>query len=280
MKMGLSVWSVPPDWPLAKTFAAAKAAGFDGVEVALDETGEVNLNSTEEDMRKIKALAESAGIELYSLATGLYWTYSLTSDDEKIRAKAKEILAKQLQTAAWLGCDTILVVPGAVGVDFIENCPVVPYDAAYGRALEAIREAKPLAERLGVTIGLENVWNKFLLSPLEMRDFIDKCESGFVGAYFDAGNVVQTGYPEHWIKILGKRIKKAHFKDFRRAAGNMSGFVDMLSGDVDYPAVMKAFAETGYDGWVTAEVGFSAGYPKAGVENVANAMQYILGRKK
>src|SRR5659263_668632 len=90
-------------------------------------------------------------------------------------------------------------------------------------------------------IGLENVWNKFLLSPIEMRDFIDKIDSSYVGAYLDVGNVINTGYPEQWIRILGKRIKKVHFKDFRKSVGTLSGFVDLLAGDVDYPEVMKEF---------------------------------------
>ena len=98
------------------------------------------------------------------------------------------------------------------------------------------------------------IWNKFLLSPLEMRDFIDKFSSAYAGAYFDVGNVVYSGYPEHWIKILGKRIKKVHLKDYRRVAGGLHGFVDLLSGDVDYPAVIKALKEINYDGWLTAEM--------------------------
>lgn len=272
MKMGISVWSVPGDWPLEQTFKAAKAAGFDGVEVALAEDGEVNLTSTEEDMRRVKALADAAGIELYSVATGLYWKYSLTSADKNNRAKANEVLRKQLEVASWLGCDTILVVPGMVEAE-------VPYDAAHDRALAAIKAATPLAKQLGVVIGIENVWNKFLLSPLEMRGFVEQCESAYVQAYFDVGNVLQTGYPEHWIKVLGSRINKVHFKDFNCEVGNITGFVDILSGNVNYPAVMRALSETGYDGWVTAEVGCSEDYPMASVENIANAMKYILGRK-
>ncbi|MDR1439096.1 MAG: sugar phosphate isomerase/epimerase, partial [Clostridiales bacterium] len=102
--------------------------------------------------------------------------------------------------------------------------------------------------------------------------------SRFVGAYFDVGNVLSTGYPEHWIKILGKRIKKVHFKDYRRSVGTLAGFVDLLSGDANYPAVMEAFREIGYDGWATAETGMYSDYPDQGLRNTANAMKKIVGR--
>ena len=103
-------------------------------------------------------------------------------------------------------------------------------------------------------IGIENVWNKFLLSPLEMRDFIDKIGSDYVGSYFDVGNVVYSGYPEQWIHILGKRIRKVHFKDYRCNPGGLNCFVDLLSGDVNWRAVRQAFADIGYDGWAAGEM--------------------------
>lgn len=276
MKMGISVWSFPGGMCLRDIFKTAKDAGFDGVEVALDETGEVSLESTAEDMQKVKATAKEYGLELYSVASGLYWSYPLTSSDETVRSKAKSIVKKQLEVASWLGCDTILVVPGSVGVDFIPNCEVVEYDVAYDRALDAINELKGYAQSLKVAIGVENVWNKFLLSPLEMRDFIDKAQSDYVGAYFDVGNVIVNGYAEHWIKILGSRIKKVHFKDFRKSVGTIEGFVDILSGDVNYPAVMEQFKKIDYDGWVTAEVGVYGDYPEQSVYNTANSMRRIL----
>jgi len=147
-----------------------------------------------------------------------------------------------------------LVIPGMVNADFISNCEIVEYDLAYERAFDAIKKELQFAKEKKVEIGIENVWNKFLLSPLEMRDFIDKLSSAHAGAYFDVGNVVYSGYPEHWIKILNKRIKKVHLKDYRRIAGGLHGFVDLLAGDVDFPAVIKALREINYDGWLTAEM--------------------------
>ncbi len=278
MKKGISIWSFAGG-TLAENFKLAKKAGFDGVEVALAEDGEINLNSTREELEQIKAQAAAAGIELYSVASGLYWQYSLTSDCPEQREKAKACVRKQLETAWILGCDTILVVPGAVSVSFAPELGVVDYAAAYDRSLEAFKELAADAERYQVSIALENVWNNFLLSPLEMRDFIDKIGSPFVGSYFDVGNVLYSGYPEQWIKILGNRIRKVHFKDYKKSVGSLDGFVDLLAGDVNYPAVKAALDEIGYDGWVTGEMLPPYTYwPETILFNTSNAMNKIIGR--
>lgn len=280
MKKGISIWSFGSA-PLKESFALAKKAGFEGVEVALGSEGELNLSSSEREIAAVKRMAEDSGIALYSVACGLYWDYPLTSDDAKTREKAKDIVKKQLETAAVLGCDGILVIPGTVCADFIDPSKVTDYETAYERSLAALTELKSVAEREKVHIGLENVWNKFLTSPLEMRDFIDKIGSGYVGSYLDIGNVLFNGFPEHWIKILKHRIKKVHFKDYRKAAGGLHGFVDLLAGDVDYPAVTAALAAAGYDGWVTAEmIPNYKTYNETLIYNTSNAMDRILGREK
>ncbi len=278
MKKGISIWSFAGE-TVRENLKLAKDAGYDGVELALDETGEVSLESTKEEILAIKEYGEALGLEFYSLASGLYWTYNYTSANEENVKKAKEITRKQLEVASWLGCDTILVVPGAVEVAF-DPGEVVEYDVAYERALSALKELAPYAEELKVAIGIENVWNRFLLSPVEMADFIDKVGSEYVGSYFDVGNVLYIGFPEHWIKVLGKRIKKVHFKDYRRAAGDLYGFVDLLAGEVNWPAVMEQFKKIGYDGWVSAEMlPPYTHYPEAIVYNTSKAMDYIIGRK-
>ncbi len=279
MKKGISVWSFA-ETDIEKIFALASDAGFDGVELALAEDGPVNLNSTKEDMEQIKSLAAQYGIELYSMASGLYWQTNYSASDAAMREKAKNITKKQLELASYLGMQSILVVPGAVGVDFEPGSEVIPYDVAYDRCKEALLELAPVAESYGVEICIENVWNKFLLSPLEMRDLIDSINSPFVGSYFDVGNVVYCGYPQHWINILNKRIKKVHFKDYRKDPGGLNCFVDILAGDVDYIAVKDALDSIGYDGWVTAEMlPPYRQYPETIVYNTSNAMDKILGRK-
>ncbi len=278
MKKSISIWSFPSDMKIIDCMKIAKDAGFEGIELALNETGEMGLNSSEEEVLKYKNAASQIGIKISSLATGLYWSYPLTSNNKDTREKAKNIVKKQLNNAAILGVDTILVIPGAVGVDFIPGFEVVDYDIAYNRSLEEIKELAYYAESKKVSIGLENVWNKFLLSPLEMRDFIDKINSPFVGAYFDVGNVIYSGYPEHWIKILGNRIKKVHFKDYRRDVGNLFGFVDLLSGDVNYPAVVKELQNIGYDSFVTAEMTPYKYYKEQLIYTTSLAMDKILGK--
>ena len=279
MKKGISVWSFA-ETEIEKIFALASDAGFDGVELALAEDGPVNLNSTKEDMEEIKKLADHYGLELYSLASGLYWQTNYTASNPEVRNKAIAITKKQLELASYLGMQSILVVPGAVGVEFEPGSEVVPYDVAYDRCKAALLELAPVAEEYGVEIGIENVWNKFLLSPLEMRDLIDSINSPFVGSYFDVGNVVYCGYPEHWISILGKRIKKVHFKDYRKDPGGLNCFVDILAGDVDYKAVKAGLDAIGYTGWVTAEMlPPYTQYPETIVYNTSNAMDKFLGRK-
>lgn len=279
MKKGISIWSfAEPD--LKKCFELAKDAGFDGVEVAIAAEGEVSLTSTEKELLKVKEDAKNSGIELYSVASGLYWDYWLTADDKAEREKAKDIVKKHLDTAKILGADTILVVPGSVNADFVSETKVVDYKSAYERSFEALSELSKYAESVGVSIGIENVWNKFLTSPMEMRGFIDAIGSDYVGSYLDIGNILFNGYPEHWIKILAEKIKKVHFKDYRKAAGGLHGFVDLLAGDVNYPAVMDALREVGYDGWVSAEmIPNYKYYTETIIYNTSNAMDRILGRK-
>ena len=171
-----------------------------------------------------------------------------------MRETILDFTQKALQVTQWLGTDAYLFVPGAVDVFFMPEAEVIPYDVCYERAKEGISRLVPTAEDLGVSIAIENVWNKFLLSPLEMRDFIDHFDSENVGAYFDVGNVLLTGYPEQWIRILGSRIKRVHIKDFKNSIGTVDGFVELLEGDVDFEAIKKALAEINYDGYVTAEM--------------------------
>jgi hexulose-6-phosphate isomerase len=252
LKKGISIWAYDPKRPLPEVFRLAKEAGFDGVEVAIADDGPITPASSQADCRRIVEQAGEAGIELTSLASGMGWKYPILSEDVTVRKQAIEKTRGSLDVARYLGLDTILLVPGTVDT-------ATPYDIAYRNALSALNELAPHAEATGVAIGVENVWNKFLLSPLEMARFLDEIDNPFVGAYFDVGNVLLTGFPEQWIRILGSRIKRVHFKDFQRSVGTLAGFCALTEGDVDWPAVLSALSEIGYtrgglgDGWVTAE---------------------------
>lgn len=276
MKKAINIWSFPADWELEKKFAVAKEAGFSGFEVDLTDDGLLGMTSTADDWKTVRDQAAAHELELSGLATGLYWGANAASADADTRARAAAILAKQIEVAAGLGLDAILVVPAAVGVDFIPGAEIVPYDLALERAEAFIRAALPQAEKAGVTICIENVWNKFLLSPVEFRDFIDRIGHERVAAYFDVGNTLANGYPEHWIPILGKRIHRVHFKDYRRAVGSVDGFCDLLSGDVNWPGVVAALKSIDYQGWVAAEMippaPFYKHHPEVLIHNTARAM--------
>ena len=279
MKKSINIWSF-----VGKTnreaMKIAKDAGFEGIELALGTEGEITMTSSDGELLSLKAYAEELGIAIPSLSSGLVWADSLSADDPAERERAFQMVKRLLYCAKVLGAETVLVIPGSVSVEFVPEWPTVPYDVVYERALEAIKKLAPIAEEYGVQIGLENVWNKFLLSPMEMRNFIDEVGSRYVGSYFDVGNVVYSGYPEHWIKILGKRIFKVHFKDYRRNPGGLNAFVDLLSGDVDWPAVMKAFKEIGYEGWAAGEMIPQYAYASDQIiYNTSASMERILNEK-
>ena len=280
MKKSIGICCFYGNWSIEEKFVLAKEAGFTGFEIDLSEDGPVNLKSTPEELKSFRSLAKKYDLELSGLMSFLYWGANAASADPVVRAKASAILALQIECAQELGIDTILAVPGAVGVDFIPGAETVRYDLAYERATEFIKAALPAAEKAGVTIAVENVWNKFLLSPMEMRAFVDQFGSKNVGVYFDVANTLAFGYPEHWIEILGSRIKRVHFKDYRRNVGTTDGFCDLLSGDVHWPAVMAALHKVGYDGWIAAEmippVPFYKHCPEVLIHTTSRAMDAIL----
>lgn len=281
IKKGINIWSFPAGTSFKDMFTIANDAGFEGIELSLSKEGGLGLKSSEKDILEIKNMANDIGLEIPSLASDLAWGNPITSSNEEKREKGLNYLKRQIEVASILGADTVLLVPGYVGVDFIPNSEIVYYEDAYKRAKECIYKAVDTAEKYKVSIGIENVWNKFLISPVEMRDFIDEFKSDYVGSYFDVGNAIYTGYSEQWIKVLGKRIKKIHFKDFRREVGTLGGFVDLLAGDVNYPAVLEALNEIGYDSYCTGEMipGYKH-YPYQLIYNTSSSMDAILKRKK
>jgi len=256
MKSSLNMWSYPGpanDLGAYGAFLAkAKDAGFQAVEPTLD--GPLNPDSPEDEVARVRQVICDAGLEVASLACGAYWQFPFTANDPAIRAKAVELTEKVVRIARWLGTDAVLVIPGMVAGLGGEG-EVVSYDVCYERALAELAKTVPAAERAGVRMGLENVWNKFLLSPLEMAGFVDAIGSECVGVYFDVGNVVAFGYPEHWIRILGKRIVRVHLKDFKRSVGTIDGFCPLGTGDVDWVEVKRALQDAGYDGYLSCEIG-------------------------
>jgi len=277
MKISMSYWGLEGGLeakkPIMEAMQEVKDLGFDAIELAISSSGVLTPETTQQECKEIVAWARKIGIGISSVASGESWTYSPTAGKPDVRQKIVEFTKKSLQITNWLGMDAYLYVPGAVDVFFMPNGEVVPYDVCYARAKESLKELVPAAERLGVSICIENVWNKFLLSPLEMKEFIDSFGSKYVGSYFDVGNVLLTGYPDHWIRILGPRIRRVHIKDYKVSVGSAAGFCDLLEGDVNFEAVKKALADIHYDGYVTAEI---LPFIPGGPHKTANAMKTIF----
>lgn len=229
---------------LTDKFKIARDAGFDGIE----------LNSpTDLSLTDLLQAKQSAGIELPSVINKDHWSKPLSDPDQRIRQQCIESVIKSMHEVKELGGDTVLVVPGVVNEK-------VSYEQAYITSQSAIRELIPHAEKTGVQIALENVWNNFILSPVEAKRFIDELNHPLVGWYFDIGNVLRYGWPEHWIHTLKSRIMRLHIKEFSRENMNSKGLregfkVELLEGDNNWPVVMKAVRDTGHKGgWLTAEV--------------------------
>ncbi len=260
-------------------FVQAAKDGYEAVEVCIGETGALGLDTPELRCKELASFARSLGLTVPSAASGLYWGYSLASESSIDRRKAASALARMLEISSWFNAKTLLTIPGAVDVFFMPDRPVQSYDEVMKFANEGLASVLPVAEKFQVRMGIENVWNRILMSPTEMAGFIDGFHSRWVGSYLDVANVLPFGYPEQWLRILGARIVGIHFKDYRRAVGTGEGFVDLLAGDVNWPEVMKAINEIKYDGPVAAElIPHYKHHPAVRAKVTSIAMDAILGR--
>lgn len=263
----------------SEAFRMAKEDGYDGVELCLSFDGPLSLDLDEATARGIAQEASEAGLKVLSVASGTYWARAIGDIDPATRTQAREDLRKMIRVTSWLGAKTLLTIPGAVDVFFLPDRPMQPIAEVMKFAKEGLVELAPVAEAHGVRLGIENVWNRMLTTPTEVADLIDEVGSPAVGAYVDVANCLPFGYAEDWLRTLGSRVVGIHFKDFRRAVGTAEGFVDLLEGDVNWPEVMKAIAEIGYDGPVAAEmIPHYRHYPRVRAQNASRAMDAILGR--
>ncbi|HCU35218.1 MAG TPA: xylulose 5-phosphate 3-epimerase [Armatimonadetes bacterium] len=258
MKKATYYGSLPAKLDVRGRLELAKDAGLDGVEIPTFKT--------QRETEEVASIAAEVGIAVHSVMAGSHWTLPLSSTDEDVRLQGVEGIKHALQVAKWAGADTVLVVPGVVNES-------VPYGAAYDLSQKSLREILPTAEELGITMAIENVWNKFLLSPLEFRTYIDQMEHELVKAYFDVGNILLYGYPHQWIDILGDRIVKVHIKDFNTDTRN---FVALLTGHVDWPRVVNALRGIGYSGYLTAELAAYTHFPEQLVYDTAAHLDKII----
>lgn len=233
----------------------ASEHGLDGVEMTVGDCLPIDIS--EDECRKIAAYAKERGVGTRTLATSCYGAMSLGAADEAERAKAVDFTKKYLQVAAWIGAETVLVVPGSARIAWDPSRPVVPYKTVWEKSLRSLNELVPVAEGLGVDIALENVWMRFLLSPMEWKLFLDQFKSNRIGMYLDVGNCLVYAPAQDYVELLGSKIKAVHIKNWKGAdgGGTLHGFGDSIfAGDVDYKALFAALAKTGYDKTFTVEM--------------------------
>ncbi|HEY1337052.1 MAG TPA: sugar phosphate isomerase/epimerase family protein [Bryobacteraceae bacterium] len=262
----------PREMPRAECFAQAKAAGFDGIEMAIG--ADLPLDISRDDARRLADSAEKAGIRIATLwVSEPLHQNPLNSPDAAVRAKGVEAMRRAISIATDLNCGALLLYAVRLG-----NGPRLEVGSqdTWDRYTAELTKVVPDAERAKILLNPENVWNKFILSPLEMRTFVDQFHSPWVGTHFDAGNCMQYGYPEDWVLTLGSRIKRIHFKDFKLGGrGEPARFTDLLQGDVNWKAVMAALVKIGYNGFISPEIGRNASQPDQ-LKQVSEALDKIL----
>lgn len=263
LKKGLGFGMIQEDLSLVDKFKLVKDLGFDGIEL-----------NTPTDLNKLEVLdaKEKSEIEIPSVVNKDHWKMPLSDPNPEIRKQCIESVAKSLYEVKEFGGDTVLVVPGVVNEK-------VTYEQAYNTALNSVRELIPHVEETGMQLAIENVWNNFLLSPVEAKRFVDEINHPLVGWYFDIGNILRYGWPEHWIKTLNSRVMKLHIKEFSVKKmfdeGLREGFnVNLLEGDNNWPTVMKAVSDVGHKGgWLTAEV---RGGDRVRLKDISKRMDEII----
>ena len=225
--------------PIRPTFEQLKEAGFDGVEL---------ISPNKLDMDEVLKARDATGIVIHGVSGGVHWAKPLSHPDPKVVEEGLAAIRQEIQDTTKYGGTTVLVVPGIV-------TPEVSHRQVYERSQKAIRSLLPDAEKHGIILAIEEVWNRFLLSAPEFARYVDEFQSPWVKAYFDVGNVVEYGYPQEWIHDLGKRIAKIHIKEY--AKGKRFSYPLGEGGEIDWKSVRQALVDVGYNGWITAEVGGS-----------------------
>ncbi|MGI9474714.1 MAG: sugar phosphate isomerase/epimerase family protein [Rubripirellula sp.] len=285
MKKSINLWAFPyPDkMSLRQCLQLAKDAGFDGIELNYDLDSDLSPKSGTKEFTEIRKMADEIGIEISGVCSFLFWPYPLTSNDAAERAKGMELAGKMTQAAHDLGTENLLVVPGAVHMPWREDHDPTPNDVCDRRAREAIGKLLPTAEKLKVHLNMENIFfNGFLLSPMEMVDFVDSFSSPYVQVHFDTGNIMEYQFPEHWIPILGERIKNVHLKEYTKKGSDHSleAFRPLLDGTTNWPAVLEAFDKIDYDGYLTFEYFHPyQHFPEALIYQTADSLDRMLGVK-
>lgn len=257
IKKAVLLSMLPKTMSYRERFQLARDVGFAEIECPTT----VAQNEAEE----IRKASEATGLRIHSVMNQAHWTYPLSSADPAVVRESVNGLEQSLKNAHFWGADTVLLVPAVVN-------PQTSYKDAWVRSQRQIRNILPMAQDLKIIIAVEEVWNKFLLSPLEFAQYVDEFSSPWVRSYFDVGNVVISGYPQDWIRTLGKRIVKLHIKDFKFEK-RVAQFVPLREGEIAWPEVYTALAEIGYNGSATVEL---PGGDEAYLREVSRRFDLIL----
>lgn len=269
---------------LEECLRLAKAAGFDGIELNYDLDNDLSPKASPTDLAAVRRMADKIGIAISGLCSFLFWPYPLTSNDAAKRARGLELADKIGEAAHHMGVENVLVVPGAVHIPWRTDHEPVPNDVCDRRAREAVGMLSKKARQRKVSLNIENIFfNGYLMTPMEMNAFVDGLASESVQVHFDTGNISMFQNAEHWIPILGKRIKNIHFKEFTKKGTDYSleTFRPLLDGTTNWPAVMEALDRVGYRGYVTFEYFHPyLHYPEALVYQTSDSLDRMLGRLK
>lgn len=285
MKKSINLWAFPyPDrMTLRQCLQLAKDAGFDGIELNYDLDSELSPKSGTAEFQAIRKMAEDIGIAISGVCSFLFWPYPLTSNDPAERTRGMELAGLMTQAAHDLGTRNLLVVPGAVHMPWRADHDPTPNDLCDKRAREAVAKLLPKAEKLGVSLNIENIFfNGYLMSPFEMIDFVDSFSSELVRVHFDTGNIMEYQFPEHWIPLLGKRIRNVHLKEYSKKSTDHSleSFRPLLDGTTNWPAVMDAFHGIGYEEYLTFEYFHPyQHHPEALIYQTGDSLDRLLGIK-
>jgi hexulose-6-phosphate isomerase len=284
MKKSINQWAFPyPDrMNLRECLQLAKDAGFDGIELNYDLDHDLSPKSGTKEYQAIRKMADDIGIEISGLCSFLFWPYPLSSNDPKKRATGIDLAGKIAKAAHHLGVENVLVVPGAVHIPWRDDHEPVANDICDQRAKEAVGKLLVDAEKLGVCLNMENIFfNGYLMTPMEMNAFVDHFDSEHCRVHFDTGNIMEYQFPEHWARLLGQRTKNVHFKEFSKKGTDHSleCFRPLLDGTTDWPAVVEALDQVGYEGFLTFEYFHPwQHYPEALIYQTSDSLDRMLGR--
>ena len=279
MFKSITLRSFPENMPVTERLALARKYGFEGIEINLEPNTEITLETSPQDLKRLLSLVKSFDLTVSGVYSRTQWHYPISSMKSEVRVAGRKIISTIISAAEILECDTVLVIPGVVDNSIFATEPeIIPYLDAYKNSVESINVLiDEVLNKSNVHMALENVWGKFLYSPMEFASFVDGFANEKIGVYFDVGNSLRNGFPEDWVRILGHRIRAIHVKDYKRSVDTINGFCGILQGDVNWDQVSLSLQEIGYKRWITGEVLPAYKYsPEILIEETSRAISAVF----